>query len=158
MRKLSSASKDVLFDQAVCALQVSKVILRTASRSISNIFVQIRRKELSPPTRNRNSAYVKTSTLDVRTAVSSECVYMSVVLLSGTKPAMQAQTSDQVCGPEQHMQVLCLGLPRGGTDSLCRALSILGIRAYHGNVLALSRPQGLSASKKQTSIEPISMG
>lgn len=29
------------------------------------------------------------------------------------------------------MKVLCLGLPRSGTDSLAKALEILGISTYH---------------------------
>nr|ADN06237.1 hypothetical protein [Passalora arachidicola] len=32
----------------------------------------------------------------------------------------------------QPMQVLCLGMSRSGTESLCKALEILGIPTYHG--------------------------
>lgn len=29
------------------------------------------------------------------------------------------------------MKVLCLGLPRSGTESLARALEVMGMKAYH---------------------------
>lgn len=42
------------------------------------------------------------------------------------------------------MKVLCLGMGRNGTESLCVALTVLGIPTYHGVSLERVRDIGLT--------------